>query len=128
MSAENRAPLLEIRRGAGHILARRLPDGVYELEHGAGGDRFQLYTVDAVLVRDVLVSWLADEPWHRSVAWSRVDPALAEIRALRDELTGMLDGPAGFGGLDSALDLVDDALARFDAEVAALDRDIEPER
>ncbi|MEV0354494.1 hypothetical protein AB0H71_00350 [Nocardia sp. NPDC050697] len=121
MSAENRTPLLEIRRGTGHILARRLPDGVYELEHGDGGDRFQLYTPDAVLVRDVLVSWLDGAAWwHRSVAWSRVDPAVAELHALRDELTGLLDG---FGGFDAALGVMDDALARFDAEIAALDAD-----
>ncbi|WP_067649613.1 hypothetical protein [Nocardia harenae] len=121
MSAENRTPLLELRRGACHILARRLPDGVYELEHGDGGDRFQLYTSDAVLVRDVLVSWLDEAAWwHRSVAWARVDPAVAEMHALRDELTGLLDGACGF---DAALGVMDDALARFDAGLAALEAD-----
>ncbi|UGT61496.1 hypothetical protein [Nocardia asteroides] len=119
--SENRAPLLELRRGADHILARWLPDGMYELEHGDGGDRYQLFTADAVLVRDVLASWLDGEAWwHRTVAWSRIDPAVAEMRALRDELTGMLDG---FGGFESAVDVMDDALARFDAEIARLDRD-----
>lgn len=121
MPADDRAPLLELRRGGDHILARRLPDGVYELEHGGGGDRFQLYTADAVLVRDVLVSWLeGEEWWSRSVAWSRIDPAVAEMHALRDELTGLLDG---LGGFESALGLMDDALARFDTGLAEFDAD-----
>lgn len=127
VSAEYAPPLLEIRRGADRITARRLPDGMYELEHADGAHRYELYTDDAVLVRDVLLSWLdRDSWWCDSVAWSRVDPAIAEMRALQHELGGLLDGLGGgglaaldtaFGEVDDALGAMDDALSHFDSEI-----------
>ncbi|MGQ4599304.1 hypothetical protein [Nocardia sp. R6R-6] len=113
--------VLELSRGELHdIRARYLADGVYELEHRAGvaTESFQLYTSDPVLVRDVLWAWLSGDPWwHESVAWFPVDPAIAELRALRDELTGLLDGLTMMDDLTAGMDA---ALARAD-ELLALD-------
>ncbi|WP_330231399.1 hypothetical protein OHA40_02280 [Nocardia sp. NBC_00508] len=113
--------ILELSRAGLHeIRARWLPDGVYELEHRAGSptESFQLYTSDAVLVRDVLWAWLSGDPWwHDSVAWYPVDPAIAELRAVQDELTGLLDGLTVMDDLTANMDA---ALARAD-ELLALD-------
>lgn len=113
--------ILELSRADLHdIRARRLPDGVYELEHRAGSSTksFQMYTSDPVLVRDVLWAWLSGDPWwHEAVAWYPVDPAIAELRAMRDELTGLLDGLTVMGDLTAGMDA---ALARAD-ELLALE-------
>ncbi|MGV9722031.1 hypothetical protein [Nocardia beijingensis] len=113
----SRADLREIR-------ARLLPDGVYELEHRAGSatESFQMYTSDPVLVRDVLWAWLSDDPWWRdAVAWFPVDPAIAELRAVQDELSGLLDGLTVMDDLAAGMDA---ALARAD-ELLALPADAE---
>ncbi|MFI9508275.1 hypothetical protein [Nocardia sp. NPDC052566] len=108
-------PRLALDRGAHeHIQARLLPDGVYELEYRTGepGERFQLYTSDAVLVRDVLWAWLDGDPWwHDAVAWYPIDPAIAELASVRDELTDLLDGLSVMDDMRSSLD---DAFARVD--------------
>ncbi|MGY1948029.1 hypothetical protein [Nocardia asiatica] len=111
--------ILELSRAELHdIRARLLPDGVYELEHRAGSatQTFQMYTSDPVLVRDVLWAWLSDDPWWRdSVAWFPVDPAIAELRAVQDELAGLLDGLTSMDGLTAGMDT---ALARADELLA----------
>ncbi|MFR9770044.1 hypothetical protein [Nocardia sp. SC052] len=111
---------LELSRADLHeIRARLLPDGVYELEHRAGSatESFQMYTSDPVLVRDVLWAWLCDDPWWRdSVAWFPVDPAIAELRAVQDELTGLLDGLTVMDDLTAGMDA---ALARADELLAS---------
>ncbi|MCC3332550.1 hypothetical protein [Nocardia abscessus] len=119
--ADPEHPILELSRADLHdIRARLLPDGVYELEHRAGSatETFQMYTSDPVLVRDVLWAWLSDDPWwHDSVAWFPVDPAIAELRAVQDELAGLLDGLTLMDGLTAGMDA---ALARAD-ELLALE-------
>ncbi|WP_327115345.1 hypothetical protein OHB12_01230 [Nocardia sp. NBC_01730] len=114
-------PILELSRADLHdIRARLLPDGVYELEHRAGSanESFQLYTSDAVLVRDVLRAWLSDDPWwHDAVAWYRVDPAIAELQAVQEELAELLDGLTMMDDLTASMDA---ALARAD-ELMAMD-------
>ncbi|TDP37893.1 hypothetical protein DFR75_104245 [Nocardia ignorata] len=110
-------PFLLLTRGPDHIQARYLPDGTYEIEHIAGTDHRHLFTTDAVLVRDVVWSWIqGDTWWSHTVAWTTVDPALAEIDALRAELTDMLDG---MSLLDSVTDDLDAALARADELLTA---------
>ncbi|MFF7945081.1 hypothetical protein ACFZC5_35875 [Nocardia gamkensis] len=113
--------ILELSRADQHeIRAKLLPDGLYELEHRAGSatESFQMYTSDPVLVRDVLWSWLSDDPWwHESVAWFPIDPAIAELRAVQDELAGLLDGLSVMDDLTAGMDA---ALARAD-ELLALD-------
>ncbi|WP_039797781.1 hypothetical protein [Nocardia araoensis] len=112
--------VLELSRADLHeIRARLLPDGVYELEHRAGSaaESFQMYTSDSVLVRDVLWAWLSDDPWWRdSVAWFPVDPAIAELRAVQDEIAGLLDGLTVMDDLTAGMDA---ALARADELLAA---------
>ncbi|MEU6191751.1 hypothetical protein [Nocardia sp. NPDC047038] len=112
--------VLELSRADLHeIRARLLPDAVYELEHRAGSatESFQMYTSDPVLVRDVLWAWLCDDPWWRdSVAWFPVDPAIAELRAVQDELTGLLDGLTVMDDLTAGMDA---ALARADELLAS---------
>ncbi|MFC4128021.1 hypothetical protein [Nocardia rhizosphaerae] len=112
--------LLLTRSGADHIQARYLDDGTYELEHTAGVDRYQLFTGDALLVRDIVWSWIqGDDWWCDTVAWTVVDPAVAELDALRAELSGMLDG---MSALDAVTDDLDRALARAD-ELLGADQD-----
>lgn len=112
--------VLELSRADLHeIRARLLPDGVYELEHQAGSatESFQMYTSDPVLVRDVLWAWLSEDPWWRdAVAWFPVDPAIAELRAVQDELTGLLDGLTVMDDLTAGMDAV---LARADELLAS---------
>ncbi|MBF6337979.1 hypothetical protein IU450_19055 [Nocardia abscessus] len=119
--ADPEHPILELSRADLHdIRARLLPDGVYELEHRAGSatETYQMYTSDPVLVRDVLWAWLSDDPWwHDAVAWFPVDPAIAELRAVQDELAGLLDGLTSMDGLTAGMDA---ALARAD-ELLALE-------
>ncbi|MGO4618075.1 hypothetical protein AB4305_07620 [Nocardia sp. 2YAB30] len=111
--------ILELSRADLHdIRARLLPDGVYELEHRAGSanESFQMYTSDAVLVRDVLWAWLSDDPWwHDAVAWYRVDPAIAELQAVQEELADLL---AGLTVMDDLTASMDAALARADELIA----------
>ncbi|MEU7767318.1 hypothetical protein AB0B25_19580 [Nocardia sp. NPDC049190] len=119
-------PLLELSRGdLHHIRTRLLADGVYELEHRAGSTAsFQLYTSDPVLVRDVLWAWLSDDPWwHTAVAWFPVDPEIAELRAVRDDLTGLLDGMTVLDGLSA----LDDLTASMDAALARADELMAPD-
>src|SRR5690606_13771145 len=86
--------VLELARGEQHWLrARLLPEGLYELRcrDGPGADRFELFSSDHVLVRDILFAWLDEDPWWRdAVAWSPIDPAISEIEAVRDELADLL--------------------------------------
>ncbi|GAA5062095.1 hypothetical protein [Nocardia callitridis] len=119
-------PFIELSRDDTHLIsARTLPDGVYQLDHRAGAvtDQFQLYTPDRELVRDVLWSWLADDRWwHTGVAWFPVNPEVPELRAVHDEMSGLLDGLGVLDGLESSLGEIessmDDALARADALLA----------
>jgi hypothetical protein len=112
-------PSIVLSRGDhDYIQARLLPDGVYELEYRADGsdDRFQMYTPDGRLVRDVLWAWVdANTWWCDSVAWYRLDPAIAELEATRRELAGLLDGLSVMDTMESAMD---DALARADELLA----------
>ncbi|MEV0247823.1 hypothetical protein AB0H76_14620 [Nocardia sp. NPDC050712] len=120
-------PFIEIERGSGQsIRARLLPDLVYQLTHRNDVDEeFELYTSDPTLVRDILWAWVDEEPWWLDrVAWSPVDPAIADIEALRQEMAGMLDG---MSVLDDIGATMDDALARAD-ELLAMDWDaVDPE-
>ncbi|WP_155980916.1 hypothetical protein [Nocardia sp. CNY236] len=113
-------PILELSRGGSHeIRAKLLPDGVYEVEHRAGSaaESFQMYTSDAALVRDVLWAWLSGDPWWRdAVAWYPVDPAIAELRAVHDELAGLLDCLIGMNDATTDMDAV---LARADELLAS---------
>ncbi|WP_194818270.1 hypothetical protein [Nocardia sp. XZ_19_385] len=106
-------PYLEIERGSGQsIRARLLPDLVYQLSHHSEAGEFELYTSDPTLVRDILWAWVDEEPWWLDrVAWSPVDPAIAEIESMRQEMTGMLDGMSLLDDLGATMD---DALARAD--------------
>lgn len=112
--AESERPtLLVMTRGGGeYVRARRMVDGVYEVEHVEGMRRRSLYTPDVRLVRDILVSWIADDGWWCSaVAWAEVDPAVAELDALRAEMEAMLTEVQVFDGLAGEFDAV---LARAD--------------
>ncbi|WP_336082135.1 hypothetical protein [Nocardia sp. SSK8] len=111
-------PFLLLTRSAGErIQARYLDDGTYEVEHLDGAERRQLFTTDALLVRDIVWSWIQRDHWWRdTVAWTTVDPALAELDALRAELTGMLDG---LSVMDSVTGELDRALARADELLGA---------
>ncbi|MGW4364180.1 hypothetical protein ACWEKT_00925 [Nocardia takedensis] len=123
--AEGRAPRLELARGAHEwIEATHLPDGVYRLAHRRpeDPDTHELYTGDPVLLRDICFAWIDRDPWWRErVAWSRVDPAVAELESVRGELTDFLDG---FGLLDSLTGELDDAMARAD-DLLALHADLD---
>ncbi len=104
--------LLLTRTPTDHIQARYLPDGTYELEHTTGPTHRHLFTSDALLVRDIVWSWVQrDTWWSDTVAWTTVDPAIAELHALHTELTDMLDG---ISLMDSVTDELDQALARAD--------------
>ncbi|RJO73533.1 hypothetical protein D5S18_20225 [Nocardia panacis] len=104
---------LTLERGAHQrIRARLLPDGGYELEYRADEADFQLYTPDPILVRDILWSWLdGTNWWRRTPAWFPLDPAVAELTALRGELTDFLNEFAALGEWGTTLDA---ALARAD--------------
>ncbi|MFD0363368.1 hypothetical protein ACFQZZ_18130 [Nocardia sp. GCM10030253] len=111
-------PFIAISRDDDYIQTRRLPDGVYELEHRAGSPDglFQMYTPDAGLVRDVMWAWIDSNPWWRDgVAWFPVDPAIAELETTRRELEGLLDG---FTVMDDIQSSMDAALARADELLA----------
>ncbi|MET8778525.1 hypothetical protein ABZV58_26270 [Nocardia sp. NPDC004654] len=115
-------PFLELARGTGDwIRARRLPDGIYELQHRGGEDprSFELYTSDHCLVRDLLCAWLDDAPgWSEAAVWSPVDPAIEELERVRSELSGLLGGLTMLDDLGAGLDL---ALARADELMGDLD-------
>ncbi|MCP2288534.1 hypothetical protein [Nocardia amikacinitolerans] len=115
-------PFLELARGEQNwIRARRLPDGMYELQHRCGADprRFELYTSDHCLVRDLLCAWLDDAPgWSEAAVWSPVDPAIEELERVRNELSGLLGGLTVLDDLGAGLDL---ALARADELMSDLD-------
>ncbi|WP_228001116.1 hypothetical protein [Nocardia australiensis] len=112
-------PFLTVSRGDhDHIRARLLPDGVYELEYraGSGDEVFQVYTPDAVLVRDVMWAWIDGDRWWRDgVAWFPVDPAIAELETTRRELEGLLDGLTVMDDIESTMD---QAMARVDELMA----------
>ncbi|MFI5497560.1 hypothetical protein ACIA5E_00760 [Nocardia asteroides] len=114
-------PFLLLTRSADERLqARLLDDGTYEVERADGGDRRQVFTTDALLVRDIVWSWIQRDSWWRdTVAWTTVDPDIAELDALRAELTDMLDG---LSVMDSVTGELDRALARAD-ELLGLDLD-----
>lgn len=116
-------PFLLLTRGStDRIQARYLDDGAYELEHRTGSEHRQLFTTDALLVRDVIWSWIQrDRWWCDTVAWTTVDPAIADIDALRAELSDMLDG---MSVMESVTDELDSALARAD-ELLGADPDFE---
>ncbi|MGY4099058.1 hypothetical protein ACW2Q0_05765 [Nocardia sp. R16R-3T] len=124
-------PAIVVQRGEhAYIQARLLPDSVYELEQRAAGsdERFQLYTPDAQLVRDVMWAWIDENAWWRDgVGWYRVDPLVAELEAARRELSGLLDGLSVMNGIESAMDDVlnraDELLARRLPDDDELDRD-----
>lgn len=110
--------LLLTRAGDERIQARYLDDGSYELEHTSGSESRQLYTSDALLVRDVVWSWIQQDGWwSETVAWLTVDPAVAELRALHAELSDMLDG---MSVLDAVTGELDSALARADELLGGL--------
>ncbi len=103
------------------IRARRLSDGMYELQHRRGDDprRFEVFTSDHCLVRDVLCAWLDDASgWSEGVVWSPVDPAIEELERVRSELSGLLGGLTMLDDLGAGLDL---ALARADELMDGLD-------
>jgi hypothetical protein len=113
--------LLLTRNPTDRIQARYLDDGTYELEHTTGAEHRQLFTTDALLVRDIVWSWIqCDTWWSDTVAWTTVDPAVAELHALHTELSGMLDGMSLMdtvtGELDQALSRADELLDNFDSE------------
>ncbi|GGN92933.1 hypothetical protein [Nocardia rhizosphaerihabitans] len=109
--------LLLTRTETEYIQARYLDEGTYELEHVDGADHRQLFTTDALLVRDIVWSWIQRDSWWRdTVAWTTVDPAVAELNALRAELSEMLDG---ISIMDSVTDELDRALARADELLGA---------
>jgi len=110
--------VLELARGEQRWLrVRLLPEGLYEMRYrdGPGGDRFELFTSDHVLVRDVLFAWLDENSWWRdAVAWSWIDPAISEIEAVRDELSDLLGGFSLLGVLEDLDAGLDDAMRRAD--------------
>ncbi|MGW0247349.1 hypothetical protein ACWDYH_11985 [Nocardia goodfellowii] len=115
-------PLLEIERDDRWIRARLLPDRVYQVTHHTAAGEFELYTSDPTLVRDILATWAGEDPrWLDRVAWSPVDPAIAEIESMRQEMSGMLDGMSLLDDIGSTMD---DALARAD-ELLEVDWDAE---
>ncbi|MFD6455365.1 hypothetical protein ACFQ9R_09830 [Nocardia sp. NPDC056541] len=115
--------LLLTRTPADSIQARYLDDGTYELEHTTGAEHRQLFTTDALLVRDIVWSWIQrDTWWSDTVAWTTVDPAIAELHALHSELSGMLDG---MSVLDTVTDELDQALSRADELLDNFDPDFE---
>ncbi|WP_446222138.1 hypothetical protein ACTWPB_20145 [Nocardia sp. IBHARD005] len=104
--------LLLTRTPTDRIQARYLDDGTYELEHTTGAEHRQLFTTDALLVRDIVWSWIqGDTWWSDTVAWTTIDPAIAELHALHTELSDLLDG---ISLMDSVTDELDRALARAD--------------
>ncbi|MBF6210312.1 hypothetical protein IU433_00750 [Nocardia puris] len=120
--AAPRGPWLELARGREVITARRLPDGMYQVEHRrCEGDRLEFYTTDHCLVRDVLCGWLDDaEGWRAGVVWAPVDPDIAELERMRGELSGMLGGLSLLDDLGASMD---QALARADDLLAGFDED-----
>lgn len=117
--------LLLTRSDAERIQARYLDDGTYEVEHTEGAEQRQLFTIDALLVRDIVWSWIQRDRWWRdTVAWTTVDPSLGELDALRAELTEMLDG---LSVMDSVTGELDRALARAD-DLLGADFDFDDER
>ncbi len=113
--------LLLTRAATERIQARYLDDGTYELEHTEAGAHRQLFTDDALLVRDIVWSWIQRDDWWRdTVAWTTVDPAIAELDALRAELSDLLDG---MSVMDAVTDELDSALARADELLGA---DLDP--
>ena len=119
-------PVLLTRIATDRIQARYLDDGTYELEHTTGAEHRQLFTTDALLVRDIVWSWIQrDTWWSDTVAWTTVDPAIAELHALHTELSGMLDGMSLMDGvtdeLDRALSRTDELLDNFDLDSEASD-------
>ncbi|MFE3544681.1 hypothetical protein ACFXK0_17110 [Nocardia sp. NPDC059177] len=115
--------LLLTRSATERIQARYLDDGTYELEHTDGARQRQLFTTDALFVRDIVWSWVQRDHWWRdTVAWTEVDTSIAELHALHDELSGMLDG---LSVLDSVTGELDRALARAD-ELLGADLDFDP--
>lgn len=110
--------VLELARGDQHWLrARMLPEGLYELRYrdGPGEERFELFTSDHVLVRDILFAWLEENPWWRdAVAWSPIDPEIARVEAVRDEIADLLGGFDLLGVLGEFDAGLDDALRRAD--------------
>ncbi|MFD3701841.1 hypothetical protein ACFWUP_01715 [Nocardia sp. NPDC058658] len=115
-------PFLLLTRTPGEsIQARYLDDGTYELEHATATEHRQLFTTDALLVRDIIWSWIQrDTWWSTTVAWTTVDPAIAELHALHAELSDMLDG---ISLMDSVTDELDRALSRADELLADFDVD-----
>ncbi|WP_067862598.1 hypothetical protein [Nocardia shimofusensis] len=119
--------VLELARGEHHWLrARMLPEGLYELRYrdGPGDDRFELFSSDHVLVRDILFAWLDESSWWREgVAWSPIDPAISEIESVRDELSELLGGFSLLGALEDLDAGLDDALRRADELLGEPDED-----
>ncbi|MET7771843.1 hypothetical protein [Nocardia sp. NPDC005366] len=119
-------PFLEMTRADEWIRAGLLPDEMYRLTHGTGAtaDEFELYTGDLVLLRDIMFAWIdRDSWWSKRVAWSRIDPAIAELESARAELTEFVDG---FGMLDTLAGTMDDALARADELLAGTFDTVDP--
>lgn len=119
--ADPDVPFITVSRGEHDFLqTRRLPDGVYELEcRTATDEHLQLYTPDAVLVRNIMWAWLDENDWWRNgVAWSTVDPAIAEVRAVQRELTELLDGLTVMDDIGASMDA---ALGRADELLAGAD-------
>ncbi|MBH0776418.1 hypothetical protein [Nocardia bovistercoris] len=117
--AARREPHLEVARGPDEwITARLLPGEMFRLTHRCGpdADEFELYTGDAIMLRDILFAWIDRDPWWcERVVWSRVDPAVAELEAVRGELADLLDG---FDVVELMTGALDDALTRADALLA----------
>ncbi|MFI2562517.1 hypothetical protein [Nocardia farcinica] len=110
-------PHLELARADDDwIRAEYLPEALYHLRYRrAGGDRYELYTADHRWVRDILVAWAArDDRWRESPAWSRIDPAIAELETVRGEMSELLDGFGLLDALGEFDDGLDDALRRAD--------------
>lgn len=111
-----RDPALKVTRAPMcHIRARRLPEGIFELEHRNLDEFFQLYTDDATLVRRTLWAWATGDPWwQQAIAWQPVaaptrkrrPAADDDIEAVLAELRTMAEEPPlelGALGLLSAL-------------------------
>ncbi|MFC4372786.1 hypothetical protein ACFO5K_01630 [Nocardia halotolerans] len=110
-------PFLLLTRPAEQLQARYLDDGAYELEYATGPEHRRLFTTDARLVRDIVWSWIQrDRWWCDTVAWTTVDPAIAELDALRTELSDLLDG---MSVMDTVTADLDQALARADELLSA---------
>ncbi|WP_216914744.1 hypothetical protein [Nocardia noduli] len=120
-TAETERPFLEVTRGGERIRADLLPDGMYRIAHrsAVATDEFELYTGDPIFLRDIVFAWIDRDPWWSDrVAWSRIDPVIAELESVRAEVTDLLDG---FGALDALTGAMDDALTRADELLAGAD-------